>query len=75
MALRTIRMLSVLRVVWRAFGSAGHTRLRKVLSLHDEAGFELTSERPLPLQVDGDYIGEDTRFVFESVPSALAVLV
>lgn len=73
-ALRTMRTVSVLRVVWRAFGSAGHTRLRSVYSLHDEERFELESARPLPLQVDGDHVGEDTRFAYESVRSALSVL-
>jgi diacylglycerol kinase family enzyme len=73
-ALRTMSTLPVLRVVWRAFGSGGHTRLRAVHDLHDSAGFELESDRPLPLQVDGDFVGEDVRFVFESEPEALRVL-
>lgn len=41
---------------------------------HDRAAFTLTSERPLPLQVDGDFIGEAQRVELRSAERALTVL-
>ncbi len=32
------------------------------------------AERPLPVQVDGDYIGEHDEAVFEALPGALRVV-
>jgi diacylglycerol kinase family enzyme len=74
-ALRSLALHHVLRFLWRAFGSGGHIRLRTVLGLHDLERFEVVADGPMPLQVDGDYVGEATRFAFESVPGALALLV
>lgn len=73
-ALRRLRTGLVLRVIWRAFGSGGHTKFRSVRALHDLGRFTIECARPLPYQVDGDYAGEDTLFEFESVPRALSVL-
>jgi diacylglycerol kinase family enzyme len=64
----------VLRFLWRAFGSGGQIHLRNVLGLHDLERFEVVTPRPTPWQVDGDYVGESTRFEFESVPKALSLL-
>lgn len=73
-ALRTMRTPTMLRVVLRAFGAAGHVHLSKVSALHDAAAFTLEAERPMPLQLDGDYVGEADRFEFATDPGALAVL-
>lgn len=63
-----------LRFLWRAFGSGGQIHLRNVLGLHDLERFEVVTDRATPLQVDGDYVGEATRFEFASVPNALSIL-
>ena len=44
-------------------------------SLHDVDRFTLTSDTPLPFQVDGDDLGERTKVTFEAIPRALTVLV
>jgi diacylglycerol kinase family enzyme len=71
---RSLKLSSVLRFVWRAFGSGGHIHLRNVVGLHDLDRFEVTGAHALPLQLDGDYVGEDSRFEFSSVPAALSLL-
>ena len=71
---RSLRLGHVLRFVWRAFGSGGHIHLRNVVGLHDLERFEVIGTHPLPLQLDGDYIGEEARFEFESVPDSLLLL-
>jgi len=71
---RSLRLGHVLRFVWRAFGSGGNIHLRNVVGLHDLDRFEVVATHPLPIQLDGDYIGEESRFEFESVPDSLTLL-
>jgi diacylglycerol kinase family enzyme len=71
---RSLGLHHVLRFVWRAFGSGGHIQLRNVVYLHDLGRFEVIGTHALPLQVDGDYVGEATRFEFTSERDALALL-
>jgi len=47
---------------------------RHVLSLHDEPEFTLNAGRPMALQVDGEYVGEQEAVRFRSVPHALRVI-
>ncbi len=51
-------------------GPHGHD----VLSLHDQRRMVLTSSEPIPVQLDGDYIGERSRVVLASAPHALHVV-
>jgi diacylglycerol kinase family enzyme len=46
-------------------------RGRDVVLLHDQLEFVLSSSRPVPFQVDGDFLGERSRMVFRSYPAAL----
>jgi diacylglycerol kinase family enzyme len=71
---RSLRLHHVLRFVWRAFGSGGQIHLRNVVSGHDLDRFEVIGTRALPLELDGDYVGEATRFAFESVPDSLLLM-
>jgi diacylglycerol kinase family enzyme len=50
-------------------------RGRDVVLLHDQAEFVLDSSRPVPIQVDGDYLGERTRMRVRSYPAALHLVV
>jgi diacylglycerol kinase family enzyme len=72
--LTSLRIPTVLRIAASAFGSGRHTKFHSVHQLHDVEGFTITSSRPLPFQVDGDYVGEADRFSFEIMPSALSVI-
>lgn len=74
MALRTMRTVPTLRAVFRAFGRGNSLRLKNVLYLHDQPALEIATARPMPLQLDGDYVGEAMRFTFAVEPRALSVL-
>ena len=73
-AVEDFRTATVLRIVTQTFSSANHVRNPHVLYLHDEQLIEATADRPLPVQTDGEYLGERDRAVFESVPDALSLL-
>jgi diacylglycerol kinase family enzyme len=42
--------------------------------LHDEEGFSLSSDIPLPFQLDGEYVGDRTSVTFGCLRSALGVV-
>jgi diacylglycerol kinase family enzyme len=50
-------------------------RGRRLLRLHDVGEFTLRADRPMALQVDGDYLGEQSVVRLTVVPDALRVLV
>lgn len=47
----------VLRIAWQMFGSARHVKGRDMDYWHDASRVEVTSDRPFPVQVDGDVLG------------------
>jgi diacylglycerol kinase family enzyme len=61
-----------LRYLFRARGLTG---AEDVLYGHDLDRIEVTCDRPLPLQADGEDLGDVTEAVFEAERSALTVLV
>lgn len=73
-ALDSLRVGLVLRVIAAAFGSGRHTRNRHVLYLHDQPRIEVTCDQPMQVQADGEYIGDRTRVVVEAAPEALSLL-
>ena len=73
--LRRLRTVTTLRYVRQILSKTPRLKGRQVLALHDVERFTLTSEGPLPFQVDGDDLGERTTVTFEAIPRALTVLV
>ncbi len=64
-------------IAWRAFSSRARvTRHRQVTGLEDLSELTVRSAdgRPLPLQVDGDYIGEVQEARYSILPAALNVV-
>jgi diacylglycerol kinase family enzyme len=57
---RTLPRRRVLRIAWQMFGSARHVKGRDMDYHHDASHVEVTSERPFPVQVDGDVLGDRT---------------
>jgi diacylglycerol kinase family enzyme len=75
LALRRLGLTRTLRAAAQALGSADHPPTgRNVLHRHDLAGFTATADAPVPLQVDGDYVGTATAVRFSAVAKALRVL-
>jgi diacylglycerol kinase family enzyme len=69
--------LSMPFIVWRAFSPRAHVaRHRQVTGLTDMSELTVRSadERALPLQVDGDYLGEVTEARYSIMPDALRVV-
>jgi diacylglycerol kinase family enzyme len=75
LALRNLRLRTVLPTVARAFRGKGAHSGVNVLRRDDLPVVEVRSQNPVGLQLDGDYLGERTEVQFRAVPSALRVVV
>jgi diacylglycerol kinase family enzyme len=69
--------LDIPTIAWRALSS--HARVadhRQVHGFSEQSQLRVSSldDRPLPVQVDGDYIGTTEEIEFSVVPGALNVL-
>lgn len=73
--LRTLPTGATLRHLRQILSADPAPRGRHVVRVHDAAELVLTADRPLPLQVDGDDLGDTDRVVLRSVPSAVTVVV
>jgi diacylglycerol kinase family enzyme len=70
-------LLAMPSIAWRAFSKRAHvTRSRQVTGVAQTSELVVRSadERPLPLQVDGDYLGLVTEARFSVMPEALNVV-
>ncbi len=70
-------LLSMPSIAWRAFSPRARvSRHRQISPLRDlhELTVRSADERPLPLQVDGDYLGEVTEARYSILPDALSVI-
>lgn len=73
--LKKLRAGTAARLVWALFVSGSHRRWRNSRYYHDVSNIVLTADRPLPCQVDGDYIGEFTNKRIGLVRNSLDLLV
>jgi diacylglycerol kinase family enzyme len=70
-----LRLPSLLRLLGRAVRGGDLSHFGWLRRWHDLEAAELRSGTPLPLQVDGDFIGEVTAVELRSVPHAASVVV
>jgi diacylglycerol kinase family enzyme len=70
-----IHATTIPRLVWSLFMSRSHPGWRNARYHHDVESARLEADIPLPVQVDGDYIGERTEASLSLMPSALDLLV
>jgi diacylglycerol kinase family enzyme len=73
-AVSTMRVRTILPTALRAFGAHPKMRGRRLLYVKDQPKFLVKCGRPMPLQMDGEFIGEREEILIESIPNALAVL-
>ena len=73
--LRKLRTGTTARLVWALFVSRSHRRWRNSGYYHDVSHVKMEADRPLPAQVDGDYIGELTTADIRLIPDSLDLLV
>ncbi|HEY3009651.1 MAG TPA: diacylglycerol kinase family protein [Micromonosporaceae bacterium] len=74
MALRALHVPSTARTALQILSRRPDPRGRQVLRLHDVDEFTLRAARPLPYQLDGDYLGERDKVRFTGAPAALRVV-
>lgn len=74
LGIRRIRAATMPRVAWALLASHSHVRWKSVYYRHNLQGLSVVADRPLPVQVDGDYIGEHTEARLDLVPAALDLL-
>jgi diacylglycerol kinase family enzyme len=67
-------LLSVLRVALGSFRTAPRPHGRHVLALHDLTRLRIEADRPMPVQADGEYLGERTSVEVRAVPDALSIV-
>jgi diacylglycerol kinase family enzyme len=65
----------VARILWWLLARPAQSRSADVLYVHDADELRIVCDAPLPLQVDGEDLGDVTEAVFEAEREALAVLV
>jgi diacylglycerol kinase family enzyme len=70
---KEVRARSLVRFVRYTF--TGRGRLGDVLTAHDLDRIEIRCDRPLPLQVDGEDLGDVEEAIFDAQRAAVAVLV
>ena len=73
-AVSTMRVRTILPTALKAFRAEPRIRGRRLLYVKDQPRFLVTCDRPMPLQMDGEFIGEREEILIESVPNALSVL-
>ncbi|HJR45556.1 MAG TPA: diacylglycerol kinase family protein [Actinomycetota bacterium] len=74
-ALERIRTGTIPRIAWALLVSRSHVGWRNSLYAHDLQEATIRCDYPLPVQVDGDYLGELDEVQLTLVPAALRLLV
>jgi diacylglycerol kinase family enzyme len=59
----------------RLSGKHAHVGRRGAYLVHDLDGLTVLADEPMPVQVDGDFLGPQEKLVFRSAPNAVKVLV
>jgi diacylglycerol kinase family enzyme len=73
--IRRLSTVAVLRHLRQILVPGARPAGRSHVAVHDAAELRLSSRVPVPLQVDGDDLGDHTQVTLQSVPDALDVLV
>ena len=70
-----LRSRELPRFVWYAFGRGDRSSDANLVYVHDADRLEIVCDRPMPLEADGEDLGDVERAVVESEPAAITVLV
>ena len=74
LALHALRVPSTARTIGQMLAGRAGPEGRHVVRLHDVPAVTVSSSRPQPFQLDGDYLGQRLKVQFVAVPKALRVL-
>lgn len=72
---KRVRTGTIARIAWAVLVSRSHVRWRNGIYVHDLSEASIRCDRPLPVQVDGDYLGEFDALRLGLEPDALRLLV
>jgi diacylglycerol kinase family enzyme len=72
---RSLRPPLMPQVAWWLLAGRGQDRSSRVLYIHDADEISIVCDRPIPLQADGEDLGDVTEAHFEAERGALRVLV
>jgi diacylglycerol kinase family enzyme len=72
---RRLRARMLPRIAAYVLVTHGQTRSRDILYAHDQDRIDIRGDRPVPLQADGEDLGDVTEAVFEAERGAAIVLV
>lgn len=75
LALTELHTMTIPRIAWSVLVSRSHPRWTNTRYYSDAGHASLRATEPMPVQVDGDYIGEMDRAVVRLVPASLDLLV
>ena len=75
LAMTKIHASTIPRIVWAVFVSRSHVKWRNSRYFHDVEGATIEADSSMPVQVDGDYIGEETHVRIDLVKGALDLFV
>ena len=70
---KQVRFWRTLRWLTQAMTSAKHTRHDEIVHLVDQPQITVRSRRPVPLQTDGEFLGDITQATIVPLPAALPV--
>jgi diacylglycerol kinase family enzyme len=70
---KQVGFLRTLRWLTQAMGSGRHVRHRAIVHLIDRPEIHIRTHRPVPLQADGEYLGNISELVARPLPEALPV--
>jgi diacylglycerol kinase family enzyme len=71
---RSLRARTLPQIAWWVLAGRGQNRSSRVLYVHDADELSVVSAAPVPLQVDGEDLGDVTEAHFEAERGALQVL-
>jgi diacylglycerol kinase family enzyme len=75
LALRSLRTLTVLRIVRQLLMRGGGPASRSIVRVDRAGEIVVRASEPIALQVDGDYVGDRRQVRFTAAPAALRVVV
>jgi diacylglycerol kinase family enzyme len=75
LAMTKVRSTTIARIVWGVFVSRSHPNWRNSRYFHDIEGATIEADAPMAVQVDGDYLGEESRVRLDLVRDGLDLLV
>jgi diacylglycerol kinase family enzyme len=74
LGMRRLRTVSTMRTVRQMLSARTEPHGRDILARHDLPAIAVQADRPIALQLDGEYMGEVEAVRFRSVPKALRVV-